>query len=298
LNCNKIKALKADEKLLIEAAKSSALLEVRADNLAIRRKDKKPLPALKSLKRTKRDEPKEEIDPSIVTEEDIKEPHLFMITTTAKSTTNWRDIERKIKEGNPTYKILYSRFSDCEGQLLISSVKTTKDEVAKLDGLKISAEATEFLIKTPTKEQTEAFWKNHGSHFQMCMAKKITIAKKKIKSMKKKEKAELNQKAKGPFILGGITYEDINKVKSKSRVILNTKKDGEELNEFEKKFIVDLLKFHKKSEDKVKDMKSVIVDSHPSYKATRCFFVVRNDGTKEDFSIAKCIDDMIAKTVE
>ena len=68
-----------------------------------------------------------------------------------------------------------------------------------------------------------------------------------------KKKVELSQKAKAPFILGGITYEGINKVKSKSRVMLNTKKDREEQNEREKKFIVDLLKFHKKSEDKVKD---------------------------------------------
>jgi hypothetical protein len=73
---------------------------VRAD-LSIRRKDKKPYQP-EVTKRTKRDEPKEEIDPSIVTEEDIKEPHLFMITTTAKSITNWRAIERKSKKTPPT----------------------------------------------------------------------------------------------------------------------------------------------------------------------------------------------------
>ena len=295
LNCNKMKALKTTEENIIQAAKMSMVIELKTDNKAIRRKGKTALPELKTLKRTKRDDAKVEEDPNIITEDDNKDPHLFIIRTQAKSTTNWREIERKIKEGNPTFKLLYSRFSDCEGQLLISSVHTPKEEVAKLDKLKIVVEGAEFVLSLPTKDDTEKFWKDHGSHFQMCMSKKITIAKKKLKSMKKKVKEELNQKVKGPFVLGEITYEDINKVKSKARVILNTKKDGEELNKFETSFIKDLLKFHKKSDDKLKDLKSIIVDAHPSFKATRCFFVIRNDGNKEDFSIAKCIDDMIAE---
>lgn len=36
-------------------------------------------------------------------------------------------------------------------------------------------------------------------------------------------------------------------------------------------------------------MKHFVVDVHPEYSDTRCLFAVRNDGTKEDFSIVKCI---------
>lgn len=36
-------------------------------------------------------------------------------------------------------------------------------------------------------------------------------------------------------------------------------------------------------------MKHFVVDVHPEYPDTRCLFAVRNDGTREDFSIVKCI---------
>jgi len=31
---------------------------------------------------------------------------------------------------------------------------------------------------------------------------------------------------------------------------------------------------------------------HPDFAKTRCFFIVRKDGEKEDFSIAKCIQNL------
>ena len=31
-------------------------------------------------------------------------------------------------------------------------------------------------------------------------------------------------------------------------------------------------------------------DEHPEYTGTMCFFIVRTDGTSEDFSFRKCLD--------
>jgi hypothetical protein len=44
---------------------------------------------------------------------------------------------------------------------------------------------------------------------------------------------------------------------------------------------LDLLKYHEKYEEKVKDLKDVSVDIHPKFPNTRCFFIIREDGTKE-----------------
>ena len=96
-------------------------------------------------------------------------------------------------------------------------------------------------------------------------------------------------------IIHSIRYDDINKIKSKARVILNLKKNGDILDESEKKFIMDLLKYHHRAADKLKDLKDICVDNHPTYANTRCFIIVKNDGTKEDFSIAKCIDNIKEK---
>ena len=84
-------------------------------------------------------------------------------------------------------------------------------------------------------------------------------------------------------------YEDFNRVKSKSRAILNLKKDKERLEGAELEFIKELLRFHPKSEDKLQDLQAIEVDRHPEFFKTRCFFTVKNDGVKTDFSIQKCI---------
>lgn len=46
----------------------------------------------------------------------------------------------------------------------------------------------------------------------------------------------------------------------------------------------DLLKHHKNSEEKSKDLDYFTVGAHPDYPMTRCFFVVTKDGNKRDFS--------------
>ena len=97
------------------------------------------------------------------------------------------------------------------------------------------------------------------------------------------------KRAKISYEIAGVYYLDINKVKSKSRTILNLKKDGEKLEGNDAEFITYLLKLHDKSEAKMKDFKHFEVGTHPQYDKTRCFFVVRKDGSKEDFSVTKCI---------
>jgi len=81
-------------------------------------------------------------------------------------------------------------------------------------------------------------------------------------------------------------------------VILNQSKDGEILGESEKKFMIDLLKYHYKAEEKLKDLEDISVGIHPVYPDTRCFMIIRNNGTKEDFSISKCIDAIKLKVKE
>jgi len=76
---------------------------------------------------------------------------------------------------------------------------------------------------------------------------------------------------------------------------LNLKKNGDKLDDSEKKFMIDLLKFHHNSAEKIKDLKEIIVDNHPSFANTRCFIIVKNDGSKVDFSVAKCVDGIKEK---
>jgi len=89
---------------------------------------------------------------------------------------------------------------------------------------------------------------------------------------------------------------DINKVKSKSRAILNLKKDGETLEKADAEFMKEILKFHDKHDDKMKDYEHFEVGCHPEFVKTRCFFVVKKNGDKEDFSVSKCIMNLETKS--
>ena len=42
-------------------------------------------------------------------------------------------------------------------------------------------------------------------------------------------------------------------------------------------------------------MKEVVVDINKEHPDTRCFYIVRNDGTREDFSAVKCIENLEKK---
>jgi DNA-directed RNA polymerase-4 subunit 1 len=52
------------------------------------------------------------------------------------------------------------------------------------------------------------------------------------------------------------------------------------------------LNLHDKGSDKLKNLEHFEVGEHPDHPKTRCFFVSRKDGSKEDFSISKCITNL------
>jgi len=91
------------------------------------------------------------------------------------------------------------------------------------------------------------------------------------------------------FEIGGIKFTNILKVKSKGRAIMNLKENGSKLEGYDEEFLKVLLSNHEKHADKMKDFDHFSVDTHPDYPNTRCFFVVRKDGSKEDFSMSRCV---------
>lgn len=94
------------------------------------------------------------------------------------------------------------------------------------------------------------------------------------------------------YEIAGVYYADINKVKSKSRAILNLKKDGEKLTGNDEAFMKELIKYHSSYDTKFKDFDHFEVGEHPNFEKTRCFFVVRKNGEKEDFSVGKCTQNL------
>lgn len=146
-----------------------------------------------------------------------------------------------------------------------------------------------FTFTLTAGEELKEFWQKQGGHFQFCIAPKLRLAKKNFRKKQDIVREEKAKRQKQSYEIAGVYYMDINKVKSKSRAILNIRKDGEKLEKAEEDFIKEILQFHDKKDQKLKDFKSFEVGAHPEFTKTRCFFVVHGDGTKEDFSVSKCI---------
>lgn len=84
-------------------------------------------------------------------------------------------------------------------------------------------------------------------------------------------------------------YKDANQLKSVFHNILMTTPNNTQIKEPHHSMLKELLKFHDKGEKKLENVDHFTVDIHPEFKETRCFFIVRTDESKEDFSAKKCI---------
>ena len=76
------------------------------------------------------------------------------------------------------------------------------------------------------------------------------------------EKKENVKRAKTSYEIAGVYYLDINKVKSKSRAILNLKKDGERLEGNDEAFVKEIISFHERSDAKLANLSHFEVGTH------------------------------------
>ena len=96
-------------------------------------------------------------------------------------------------------------------------------------------------------------------------------------------------------ILGDEKYRDIQVIKAKERKRRTNRKDGEKWRENEQEFIVDLVKYDHNCEGKRKDLDYVTVGKPENYDSSRCFIIVNKKKEKNDFSVQKCIDNLVKK---
>lgn len=163
-----------------------------------------------------------------------------------------------------------------------------KDQLDQLCKETMKIEDHDFKFHVTEGEDLKKFWQEQGGHFNFCIQNKVRQAKK-AQKIRNQEKRETVKRAKTSFEIAGVYYLDINKVKSKSRAILNLKQDGERIEGNDADFLKELLGLHEKKDAKLKDFDHFEVGTHPSHEKTRCFFVVRKDDSKEDFSDRKSV---------
>jgi hypothetical protein len=174
MNCNKVKKLDVSKEDVINAIKLSTELELADKENKVRRKGNKALPELKLLnKKRKKDEDgegegeeKERKDSSGKGDKGY-DPIILEIYSDKEVDKKWKLIQDEFKSLNPHLDVPYSRFNKTEGHLGVLKYPNQElkfTEEFELDGVK-------YTVKKCQGDELINFWKNHGSHYELCVNK-------------------------------------------------------------------------------------------------------------------------------
>jgi hypothetical protein len=280
LNCNKLKKLNATKDDIVKALADSKELDVLPDQTGVKRKnDELPEYEPPTGKKVRKNNGEAE---EVKSGEGGFEQFIFKYTLSQTAENlKWDTIQAEVEKVYGI-KVVYSRLGGTEGHFCVNKKDLTKEIKEKIisGGLKIGD--VEVKIEECIGQDLRFFYKDHGRHLDTCL-----------------ERVGLQKKQRGrsvpEFIFMNQRHKDLTQLRNAFRNMLLKTADDEEIKGNDHNMLVELLKFHDRYEEKSKDLKHFSAGQHPEYKATRCFFIVRNDGTKEDFSTTKCFENIKRK---
>jgi len=116
------------------------------------------------------------------------------------------------------------------------------------------------------------------------------VKRSKKKNNEDKDNERNKKRLESPLELGGEKYLDISQIKGKARKILSLAKDGDKITGKDSDFLRDLILQRDTGKEKLKDFEHFTVGTPPEFNYSRCFIIVKKDGSKDDFSVNKCVE--------
>jgi hypothetical protein len=282
LNCNKIKKLKATKDDIIKALESSGAIEVLPDQSGIKRKnDALPEFEPKVGKKVKKNDNGHEESKG---EDDGFEELILKITISKEDeAVKWETVRGEIEKVYGV-KVPYVRLNRLEGHACLNKNEVKSDVKTKIvtEGLKMGD--VDVKLEECKGKDLQFFFKDHGRHLDSCLERTGLKAKKKKADRSNPEFIFMNQR-----------YYNISKLRNIFRDILTKTGDDDKVPEPDHSMLLELLKYHDKFEEKSEDLDHFTAGQHPEYKQTRCFMVVKKDGSKKDWSSTKCLDNIKKK---
>jgi hypothetical protein len=130
--------------------------------------------------------------------------------------------------------------------------------------------------------EKEQFWRNHGKHFDSLIKQQYG------QSIKYKTDGKANFTNTNVF-LAGVKFKTLSEVRNMFKKLLKSKQPGDKVDGLDSEMLKEILKFHPKNDEKMKDFVNFEVNFHPDYPETKCFLAVDKEGQKKDFSYVKCL---------
>ena len=199
------------------------------------------------------------------------------------------DIDKPVKEMIPDFEAIipdipYLRFNKNSGHLVIEEDR--KEEMDKAIATGITINDINVSIREPDFEDKRKFSRDHAVHLEGILKGKLG------KGVAFIVDGLLSTK-KGIY-LGHRKFKSLTELKDQFGKYLKSANPGQKVEEPEASLLKELLRYHAKADEKLKELDHFEVNFHPEFKDTKCFLAVKLDGAKEDFSYVKCIKKISA----
>lgn len=193
-------------------------------------------------------------------------------------------IETPIKELIPVLEaqlsnIPYVRFNSGNGHLVVEEITVPAVEKLMETGFKIDDKTIKIIA--PDIEEKRKFSRDHAMHLEGILRGKLGKGVAFIVD-------GLLTTRKGVY-LGHQKFRSVTEVRDYFGKLLKKAEVGTKLVNPESDLMKELIKYHNKGEDKMKGFDHFEINYHPEHNDTKCFLIVRDDGSKEDFSYVKCV---------
>jgi len=251
LRCPKIQALTDSAEEVAQAIALSGELELSSDRLEVRRVHNRPLPPFRYPSKST---PKPPL-PTVV---------VLRLVLPSGLQLSWRGVSAAFRTQFACEDVGYVGKDGC----VVLPGDTDAGVLEKIIATGIDVEGVLVPVQRVGKDQLFVFWQQHSSHFASFPAR-----------------SSHHQQYK----LGGFGFQTAGRVKAYLRSLLAISPDDQPVDPQYHPFLVDLVKLHPEFEGKARGLSYFAAGRHPLHPESRTFFVVRTDGSREDFSMSKCL---------
>jgi len=266
LSCNKMKAMRANLEDVIAALKDSKL-ELKEGGSAVRRPGNAPLPKLEEKPQHQKKNTLHAHDGGAV-----------LVVRNVPAEQSWMQVKDKIKEKLPE--------------------KVTPWFVSE-----VNDKAQCFVVCPPFAGDLEllqscsfdlggATLRTEPCYGDLLQQTLKTLPKH-VRDKRERESRRRQKERNRPILVGAQRFLSIGALRGKVKEIMNSRSDGEKLKPegTDYQLLKALLGFHPKGEEKMKGMVGMKVDKALKGDGqSRCFHIIREDGSMEDVSMVKCIN--------
>jgi len=263
LSCNKMKAMRATKDDVL-ASLFDSKMEIKEDKLSIRRPGNLALPKFEARPQHQKKSVAHAHDGGVIA-----------IIKGVPAEQSWMQIKDGLRGKLPDKVQLWFVSEVSDKSECTVAVAPFEEDMKFFESLVLEVGGTKLKVEVA-----------HGD----ALGAALKIMPKHIRDKREKEVRKRQKDRNRPIVVGAHRFVNVPALRGRVKEILNSRSDGEQLKPdgSDYKLIKALLSFHPKGETKSKGMVGIKV-AKSSQGDSRCFWMMREDKTEEDFSAQKCL---------